>query len=95
MSYEIGASTNDCYPGTTCLFNKFDIRDESKFQEMEAAITFAKAGLLTEKSISEAFDFEHYKAIHRFSLEDISRKLSGGKDIIIRRNRQRSAMASA
>ena len=52
MSYEIGASTNDCYPGTTCLVNKFDIRDESKLQEMEAAITFAKAGLLAEKPIS-------------------------------------------
>ena len=71
MSYEIGASTNDCYPGTTCLVNKFDIRDESKLQEMEAAITFAKAGLLAEKPISEAFDFEHYKAIHRFLFEDI------------------------
>ena len=28
MAYSINALTSDCYEGTTCLINKFDINDE-------------------------------------------------------------------
>ncbi len=71
MSYSIEPSSADCYEGTTCLINKLDIHDEEKLSQMEGGITFAKASILEETPISETFDFEHYKAIHRFLFEDI------------------------
>ena len=71
MSYSIDAITNGCYENTTCLINKFDIRDEEKLKKVEADITFAKATILESNPISDKFDLEHYKAIHRFLFEDI------------------------
>lgn len=71
MSYSIDAITDRCYENTTCLINKFDIRDEEKLKKVEADITFAKATILESNPISDKFDLEHYKAIHRFLFEDI------------------------
>ena len=71
MSYSIDALTDNCYEGTTCLINKFDIRDEKQLAKVEGDITFAKATLLENDPISDEFNFEHYKAIHRFLFEDI------------------------
>lgn len=71
MSYSIDAITDGCYENTTCLINKFDIRDEEKLKKVEADITFAKATILESNPLSDKFDLEHYKAIHRFLFEDI------------------------
>lgn len=71
MSYSIDAITDSCYENTTCLINKFDIRDEDKLKELEANITFAKATILENNPVSDKFDLEHYMAIHRFLFEDI------------------------
>ena len=35
MSYSIDSLTADCYPGTSCLINKLDIRDEEMLAEYE------------------------------------------------------------
>ena len=71
MGYSIEAGTEGCYEGTTCLINKFDIRDEKKLSNIEAAITFAKASELEKTPIKGKFDLKHYLAIHRFLFEDI------------------------
>lgn len=71
MGYSIEAGTEGCYEGTTCLINKFDIREEKKLSNIEAAITFAKASELEKTPINGKFDLEHYLAIHRFLFEDI------------------------
>lgn len=71
MSYSIDALTEDCYEGTSCLINKFDIKDENKLSNIEAAITFAKASELEKTPINGNFDLEHYLAIHRYLFEDI------------------------
>jgi cell filamentation protein len=71
MSYSIDAITDGCYENTTCLVNKFDIRDEEQLKQAEADITFAKATLLESNPISDKFDLEHYMAIHKFLFEDI------------------------
>lgn len=36
MGYSIDASTQDCYEGTTCLINKFGIKDEIEFSKAES-----------------------------------------------------------
>ena len=71
MSYSIDALTNNCYEGTTCLINKLDIRDEKQLDIMESHITLAKISILQQNPINGNFDFEHYKAIHKFIFEDL------------------------
>jgi cell filamentation protein len=71
MSYRIDAGSADCYEGTSCLVNKFGIRDEDKLAEVEAAITFAKATELEVSPLPGRFDDEHYRAIHRYLFAEI------------------------
>ncbi len=71
MSYSLNSSSDLCYEGTTCLINKFDIRDEKKLSALEAQITFAKAVLLDDKPIIGNFNFEHFKKIHEFLFCDL------------------------
>lgn len=71
MSYSIDSSTSNCYEGTTCLINKLGITDEDKLKEFEGAVTFAKASELELNPISDTFDVEHYKLIHKYLFEDI------------------------
>lgn len=71
MGYSLNASADNCYEGTTCLINKFDIRDEKLLAETEADITFMKSVMLDNNPIKGCFNFEHYKAIHRFLFCDI------------------------
>ena len=71
MSYSIDSITDNCYEGTSCLINKLDIRDEKQLDIMESHITLAKISILQQNPINGNFDFEHYKAIHKFIFEDL------------------------
>ncbi|MGM9552202.1 MAG: Fic/DOC family protein [Clostridia bacterium] len=71
MSYSVDSVMDNCYEGTTCLVNKLDIRDEKQLAVMESHITLAKISILQQNPIMGNFDFEHYKAIHKFIFEDL------------------------
>ncbi len=71
MAYSIDAAKDDCFPGTTCLINKLDIRDDAQLAKTEAAIAFAKSALLDQNPIPGDFDFEHYKSIHKYLFGDL------------------------
>ena len=71
MSYSIESITDNCYEGTTCLINKLNIRDENQVNVIEANITLAIISFLQQNPIYGNFDFEHYKAIHKFIFEDL------------------------
>ena len=71
MSYKLHSSSDDCYPGTTCLINKFGIHNEKELLLVEAGITGKKSMELMENPIAGGFDFEHLKAIHKYLFEDI------------------------
>ena len=71
MPYQGTALTADCYEGTVCLINKFNIRDEKQLAALEADITLAKVMELVKSPIQGNFDFSHYKAIHKFLFEDL------------------------
>ena len=64
MFYSIDATTDGCYPGTTCLVNKLGIQDETVLAETETAVVLGKASLLDQHPIPGSFDFDHYKRIH-------------------------------
>ncbi|MBR6510500.1 MAG: Fic family protein [Clostridia bacterium] len=71
MGYSIDAITADCYKGTTCLINKFGIKDDKQLSLIEGQITFAKGSELEQNPIKGNFDFEHYKAIHKYLFDEI------------------------
>jgi cell filamentation protein len=71
MGYSIDPISADCYKGTTCLINKFGIKDEKKLSQMETLITTAKCKELEVNPIDGDFGFEHYKAIHKYIFEDL------------------------
>lgn len=71
MGYSTDAITADCYEGTTCLINKFGIKDDKQLSLIEGQITFAKGSELERNPINGNFDFEHYKAIHKYLFNEI------------------------
>ena len=71
MSYSLDPIADNCYPGTTVLVNKHSIRNESLLNDIEATIVSAKTVLWEQNPIVRSFDFDHYKAIHRFLFEDL------------------------
>ena len=71
MAYSIDPISANCYPDTTVLINKFDIRDEKKLNEVESVLSSARYAEWENASKADSFDFEHYKAIHHFLFSDL------------------------
>lgn len=66
MGYSIDALEENCYPGTTILINRFDIRNGAKLAEVENVIVSAQSTKWLNAPPCAAFDFDHYKAIHAY-----------------------------
>ena len=64
-------SSADCYPCTSVLINKFDLRSQQELDRVEAVLVTAKAAQWEESPLCSTFDFEHYKAIHRHLFCDL------------------------
>ena len=60
-----------CYPGTTVLINKFDIRDKEALSTAERQITALKIAKLEASPVKGSFDLKHIKSIHKFIFGDI------------------------
>lgn len=71
MGYSIDPISANCYPDTTVLINKFDIRDEEKLNEVESVISSARYAEWLNAPQSKDFNFDHYKAIHHFLFSDL------------------------
>ena len=71
MPYTIDPSSADCYPCTSGLINKFDLRSQQELDRVEAVLVTAKAAQWEESPLCSTFDFEHYKAIHRHLFCDL------------------------
>ena len=71
MGYSIDPISANCYPSTTILINKFDIRDEEKLSQIESVISSARYAEWLNAPQATTFDFDHYKAIHRFLFSDL------------------------
>ena len=68
MSYSTDPITSDCYEGTTCLINKFNITDEEKLASLEADISLMKSAQLEKNDMKSGFNEEDYKELHRYLL---------------------------
>lgn len=71
MSYSIDAISDDCYPGSAVLINKFDIRDEVVLDEVETRIVSARTAEWSAQPRCETFDFAHYKAVHAYLFSEL------------------------
>jgi cell filamentation protein len=72
MSYNLDPIFDDlCYQGTSILINKFDIRDEQELEKIETVVTFIQSAELEKNPLDGKFDFEHYKAVHKFLFGEI------------------------
>lgn len=71
MAYSLDSLKDDCYPGTTVLINKLDIRNDKLLAEAEQTITAINyAQIETEMKFVDV-DFEFYKNIHKRLFYDI------------------------
>ena len=59
MGYSIDPISANCYPDTTVLINKFDIRDEDKLNEVESVLASARFAEWVNTPKADSFDFEH------------------------------------
>jgi cell filamentation protein len=57
-----------CYPGTTVLKNKLDLRDAGELSDFEAEVSDARAD---EVAPGGDLDFKHFKAIHHHLFQDV------------------------
>ena len=66
MGYTIDPMAEDCYPGTTVLINRFDLRTQGELDAVEAALVTAKAMQWEEAPQCSTFDLVHYQTIHKY-----------------------------
>lgn len=71
MSYSLDPVTDQCYPGTTVLVNRYDIRDEAVLNEVESSLTAARYAQWLIRPQMTTFDFGHYRAIHHFLFSEL------------------------
>ena len=57
-----------CYPGTTVLRNKLNIKNQAELDEFELALFLTRAD---EEMPAGDLDYQHYKAIHHHLFQDI------------------------
>ena len=69
MAYE--ASNADCYPNTTVLINKLNIRNENELKQAEKIITSAKYAQIVSEWKLDKPSFDMYAQIHKYIFEDL------------------------
>jgi cell filamentation protein len=57
-----------CYPGTTVLKNKLDLRDAEELADFEAEVSDTRSD---EEAPAGNLDFKHFKVIHRHLFQDV------------------------
>ncbi|SEL64904.1 cell filamentation protein [Ruminococcus sp. YRD2003] len=69
--YSIEGCEDNCYPGTTVLVNKLDIRDQQLLNEAES-ILVTSCSVKAEKELAfKDVDFEYYKSLHKLIFGDL------------------------
>ena len=76
MKYDYGGVEYDgenfyCYPGSTVLMNKFDIKNGDKLQEIERKMSYANIVYLGENPIKGVLDLKYLQKIHKYIFGDI------------------------
>ncbi|MBD5111121.1 MAG: cell filamentation protein Fic [Ruminococcaceae bacterium] len=71
MRYSLSASDDSCYPCTTVLINKQNIRKQEKLNKVEKMYVTLRTDELMKTDFTEPFTFEFYCYIHKVLFGDI------------------------
>lgn len=71
MGYNITPAHDDCYPGTSVLINKLNIRTQAQLDENELVLTSAKILQVELEPMNEEPDFAYLKQLHRIVFEEL------------------------
>ena len=67
MSYSITAGSDHyCYPNTSILINKYNIRDEESLSKIEAVVVSTRIAEWLAQPQDSSFGFEHYKKLNHY-----------------------------
>ena len=69
--YEYEWDKEYCYPNSSVLINKMNIKTHDELIAAEREITSLKIAIAKSQPIKGNFDLEHLKKIHKFIFEDI------------------------
>lgn len=69
--YSIEGCQDSCYPDTTVLINKLDIRDQELLYEAESIIVTSCSVKAEKELVFNDVDFEFYKGIHKLIFGDL------------------------
>lgn len=69
--YKIEGCQWNCYPDTTVLINKLDIRDQSELDAVEKQVTLLRGIQAEQETEFRDVDFEFYKSLHRKLFSDL------------------------
>ena len=69
--YKIEGCSWNCYPGTTVLINKLDIRDQEELDTAEKQITLLRCIQAEQDTEFADVDFEFYKRLHGMLFGDL------------------------
>lgn len=71
MAYSINTIQDDCYPNSTVLINKLDIRDEAVLSDAETVAVLLHSSEIEENPPKTAFTFEFYCSLHEVLFGDL------------------------
>lgn len=60
-----------CYPGSTVLINKLNLRTEQELKKAERLYSAVRIAQLIRRPVPGNFDLQHLQAIHAFIFQDI------------------------
>ena len=95
MAYSISATDDHCYPGTTVLINKLDIRDQEKLNEAELFIVSVKSLQFEMEPFPEDLDFAYYKRLHQFLFGELYDWAGSVRSIDISKQQATNAVLSS
>ena len=69
--YSLKESQNSCYPDTTVIVKKLDIRTQELLTEAESVLVTSCSVKLEKTMMFENVDFDYYKNLHRQMFSDL------------------------
>ena len=69
--YDVSGTQEDCYPNTTVLINRFDIRNQKQLSLVEQKLVTGLAAQLEQEVTFENVDFAFYKGLHKALFGDL------------------------
>lgn len=69
--YDVSGTQEDCYPNTTVLINRFDIRNQKQLSLVEQKLVTGLAAQLEQEVTFENVNFAFYKGLHKALFGDL------------------------